>query len=215
VSSQSSLVVFWQCIYNSLTASISLHAKSSLHTLTFKSELNSLSPLPFILKCLLKRLPPLFQTESESELLYDRQYTANQLDLATRPLRLTTSNFIYQLNTWDHSPYIIFSLMRGWVYRLQLLLVISSLINLRSESRGTNDHILLSQIRDSPNFVDKIPLFIFPRNKGPGYTPRHYFLVTVRLQDLLLKTKSPRISDSQPSPVSLKSQFANHWQMYC
>jgi hypothetical protein len=36
------------------------------------------------------------------------------------------------------------------VCRLQLLLVLGSAVILRSESRGTRDHILLSQIRDFP-----------------------------------------------------------------
>jgi hypothetical protein len=39
--------------------------------------------------------------------------------------------------------------MRGWVCRLKLLLVLASAVILRPESRGTHDHILLSQIRDS------------------------------------------------------------------
>jgi hypothetical protein len=30
---------------------------------------------------------------------------------------------------------------------------------------GTQDHILLSQIRDSRNLVGLVPVFIFPRNK--------------------------------------------------
>jgi hypothetical protein len=42
------------------------------------------------------------------------------------------------------------SLTRGRVCRLQLLLVLASAVILRSESRGTRDHILLSQIRDFP-----------------------------------------------------------------
>jgi hypothetical protein len=40
---------------------------------------------------------------------------------ATRPLRLTTSNFIFQLNTCGCSLYVTSSLTRGWVCRLQLL----------------------------------------------------------------------------------------------
>jgi hypothetical protein len=36
---------------------------------------------------------------------------------------------------------------RGWVCRLQLLLVLVSAVILRSESRGTHDHILLSDSR--------------------------------------------------------------------
>jgi hypothetical protein len=89
--------------------------------------------------------------ESESELLYGWRFTANQFVLATSPLRLTTSNFIFQLNTCGYIPYVISSLTRGWVCRLQLLLILASAYILRSESRGTHDHILLSQIRDSPN----------------------------------------------------------------
>jgi hypothetical protein len=40
------------------------------------------------------------------------------------------------------------SLTRGRVYRLQLLLALASGVILASQSRGTCDHILLSQIRD-------------------------------------------------------------------
>jgi hypothetical protein len=42
------------------------------------------------------------------------------------------------------------SLTRGRVCRLQLLLALASTVILGSESRGTRDHILLSQIRDFP-----------------------------------------------------------------
>jgi hypothetical protein len=42
------------------------------------------------------------------------------------------------------------SLARGRVCRLQLLLAFASTVILGSESRGTRDHILLSQIRDFP-----------------------------------------------------------------
>jgi hypothetical protein len=43
------------------------------------------------------------------------------------------------------------SLMTGRVCRLQLLLALASAVILGSESRGTHEHILLSQIRDSTN----------------------------------------------------------------
>jgi hypothetical protein len=42
------------------------------------------------------------------------------------------------------------SLTRERVCHLQLLLILASAIILRSESRGTRDHILLTQIRDCP-----------------------------------------------------------------
>jgi hypothetical protein len=64
----------------------------------------------------------LVSSESESELLYDWRFTANHFVLATSPLRLTTSNFIFQLNTCGYSPYVTSSLARGLVCRLQLLL---------------------------------------------------------------------------------------------
>jgi hypothetical protein len=60
--------------------------------------------------------------------------------------------------------YGAFSLTRGRVCPLQLLLVLASVVILGSGSRGTHDHILLSQIRDSPNLEGQVPIFISPRN---------------------------------------------------
>jgi hypothetical protein len=54
--------------------------------------------------------------------------------------------------------------MRRWVCHLQLLLVLASAVILRSESRGTHDHILLPQIRDPPNLEGQVPVFISPSN---------------------------------------------------
>jgi hypothetical protein len=49
------------------------------------------------------------------------------------------------------------SLTRGRIYRLQILLVLASAVIFGSESRGTRDHILLSQIRD----FHFHPLFVY------------------------------------------------------
>jgi hypothetical protein len=87
------------------------------------------------------------------------------LRLCDNPLRLTTSNYIFQRNTCGYSPYVTSSLTRGWVCRWQLLLVLGSAVILRSESHGTHDHILLSQIRDSPNLESQVPVHISPRNR--------------------------------------------------
>jgi hypothetical protein len=84
-------------------------------------------------------------TGSESESLYDWRFTANQFVLATSLLRTTSRISIFQLKTCGYSPYVT------WVCRSQLLLVLANAIILRSESRGTHDHILLSQILDPPN----------------------------------------------------------------
>jgi hypothetical protein len=51
------------------------------------------------------------------------------------------------------------------VCRLQLLLVLISAVIFRSKSHGIHDHILLSQIWDSPNLEGQVPIFIAPRNK--------------------------------------------------
>jgi hypothetical protein len=101
---------------------------------------------------------------SESGLLYDWRFTSNQFVLASSPLRITTS-IVLQLNTYSYSSYVTSFLTRGWVCRLQLLLVLASAVILRSESRGTHDRILLSQIRDSPNLEGQVPVFISPRNR--------------------------------------------------
>jgi hypothetical protein len=85
--------------------------------------------------------------ESESQLLYDWRFTTNQFVLQTNPLRLTTSNFIFQLNTCGYSSYLTSSLTRGWVCRLQLLLVLASAVILRSESCGTRAYFTVSDSR--------------------------------------------------------------------
>jgi hypothetical protein len=78
-------------------------------------------------------------SESEPELLYDWRFTVSQFVLATSPLRLAANNFIFQLNTCSHSPHVISSLTRGWVYRLLMLLDFASAVILRSEPRTLSD----------------------------------------------------------------------------
>jgi hypothetical protein len=70
--------------------------------------------------------------------------------LGVQPLETHGQNFFSQLNTCGHSLYITSSLTRGWVCHLQLLLSLASAFILGSDSRGTRDHILSSQIRDFP-----------------------------------------------------------------
>jgi hypothetical protein len=107
----------------------------------------------------------LHTSESELELLYDWRFTANQFVLAPSPLRPTTNNFIFKMNTCGYGPYVTSSLTTEWVCRLQLLLVVASAAILRLEFRGTHNHILLSQIRDFPNLEGQVPLVISPRNR--------------------------------------------------
>jgi hypothetical protein len=112
----------------------------------------------------------LLQSQSQT-VLYDWRFTTNKFVLATSPLRLTTSNFS-QLNACSRSPYLTPSLTRGWVCRLQLLLVFASAVILRSESSWTHDHILLSQIRDFPNTEGQVPVFISPRSRVTQLYPQ-------------------------------------------
>jgi hypothetical protein len=43
-------------------------------------------------------------------------------------------------------------------------MALASEVILGSESLGAHDHILLSQIRDSPNLEGHVPVFISPRD---------------------------------------------------
>jgi hypothetical protein len=104
---------------------------------------------------------------SESELLYDWRFTANQFILAPCPFE-THDQYFFQLNSCGYSPYVTTSLTRGCVCRLQLLLALASAV----KSRGINDHILLSQIRDFHNLEGQVPVFISPRNRVAQLYPQ-------------------------------------------
>jgi hypothetical protein len=78
----------------------------------------------------------------------------------------------FQLNPCGHSPYVTSSLPREWVCRLQLLLVLASVVILGSGSRGIHDCILLSQTGDSPNQERTVPVFISPRNRVARLYPQ-------------------------------------------
>jgi hypothetical protein len=62
--------------------------------------------------------------------------------------------------------------MRGWVCILQVLLDLASAVILGSESLGSHEHILLSQIRDCPNLEDQVPVILSPRNRVPQLYPQ-------------------------------------------
>jgi hypothetical protein len=64
------------------------------------------------------------------------------------------------------------SLARERVCHLESLLVLASAVILGFESRRTYDHILLSQIRDSPNLEGQVPVFICPRNRAAQLYPQ-------------------------------------------
>jgi hypothetical protein len=83
--------------------------------------------------------------------------------LGDKLLRLTTSNFIFQLNVCGYSPCVTCSLTREWVYRLQLLLALASAIIIGSESHETHDHIKSLKF-ETPNLEGQVPIFMSPGN---------------------------------------------------
>jgi hypothetical protein len=91
-----------------------------------------------------------------------------QAPWGSRPVIL----FFFQTNPNSYSLYVTCSLTRTWVCRLQLLLGLASAIILTHESRGTHDHIILAQIRDSPNMESQVPIFISPRNRVTRLYPQ-------------------------------------------
>jgi hypothetical protein len=153
-------------IYESVTSSASVVRWLALHSWTLNFWTLS-SPLNEWLNSRMNspEVNWTLEPESESELLYNWQFTAKQFVLAPSPLRLTSSNFCFQMSTCGHSPYVTSSLTRGWFCRLQLPLILASAVILRSGSRETHDHTLLSQIRDLTNLEGQVPVFISPRNR--------------------------------------------------
>jgi hypothetical protein len=107
----------------------------------------------------------------ESESLYDWLFTAHRFFLPTKAL-WDSRPVIFQLNTCGYSPHVTPFLMRRWVCRLQFLLALAIAVILKSESRRTHGHILLSQIRDSPNVGDHVPVFMSPRNRVTQLYPQ-------------------------------------------
>jgi hypothetical protein len=95
---------------------------------------------------------------------------------------LNTRQHKHRINThrhrcleWDSSP--VHALDRtatvtGYATDLlttKLLLVLASRVFFGFESNGTHDHILLSQIRESPNLERQVPVFRYPPGTGwPG-----------------------------------------------
>jgi hypothetical protein len=103
--------------------------------------------------------------------------------LDTKPLQTHGQIFFFRLNTCGRSHCVTSSLTRGWAYRIQLLLVLASAFVLRSESRRTHDHILLSQIRYFPNLEDQVFVFIFPRNRVAQPYPQALGSLSVAFYD--------------------------------
>jgi hypothetical protein len=131
--------------------------------------------------------------------------------LATSPLRITTSNFIFHPNTCGYIPHVTSSLTRGWVCSLKLLLALASAVILRSKSRDTHGHILLSQIQQSPNLDGQVLVFISPQEQdGPVIPP-----VTGSPFRRLLRLAGSRWRFSTPLPHGQELSAILGSSLYC
>jgi hypothetical protein len=90
-----------------------------------------------------------------------------------KPLE-THDLYFFQTNTCCHSPYVTSFLMRGWVYRVKLLLALASAVILRSEFPRTHVHILQSRFETTPRWRTRAR-YLYPSETGcSNYTPRHW-----------------------------------------
>jgi hypothetical protein len=111
-------------------------------------------------------------TNSLSKLLYDWRFTANQF---ISPLRLTTSNFIFQLNICDYSPYVTTSLTR-----MGLSFTIPAGPGQRSHSevwvpRDSCPNFTVSDSRHPQPGVSDLPIYIPQEQGGPVIPPGTVF----------------------------------------
>jgi hypothetical protein len=119
---------------------------------------------------ILDRLPSRtnwFPSQSQSYVTTDGQSAS--LFWCQASIWAQDQTFISQLRVcWSGAP----SLARGRVCRLQLLPVLASAVILGSKSHRTRGHILMSQIRDSPNLKGQGPVFISSRNRMTQLYPQ-------------------------------------------
>jgi hypothetical protein len=112
--------------------------------------------------------------------------------------------FFYQLNPSSHSSYVTSTLTRGWVCHLQ------STVILRSKSHGTHDHILVSQIRDSPHPGGPGSHIYIPQEQGgPVILPDIGFPFHCLLWHSMLRWRC-----STSPPYGILNQHRSH-RKYC
>jgi hypothetical protein len=104
------------------------------------------------------------------ELYYDRQSVSQSVHLGVRHPSGTRDQFFFPLEIFFRPLRVCYfvepSLTRGQVCNLLLLLVLASAVPLGSESRGTQDHILLSQFLRLPQPGGPGPRIYIPQEQG-------------------------------------------------
>jgi hypothetical protein len=82
-------------------------------------------------------------------------------------------SIFFQQNACGHSPYVTSSLTRGWVCRLQLLLVLASAVILRSIPTRLTTIFYCLRFGTLPTWRAR-SRYLYPPGTGwPSYTPRH------------------------------------------
>jgi hypothetical protein len=146
-----------------------------------KSSLHSLIPfLPFLLSystnCQLRTLPQFYLSERVRVTLRLAVY-CQKVRLGVRPLE-THDQYFFQLNTCSYNPYVTCSLTRGWVCRLQLLLVLASAVILGPSPAGLITLLYCLRFETPPTWRARSP-FLYPPGTGlPSYTPRHWVRIS-------------------------------------
>jgi hypothetical protein len=135
-----------------------LMAKSSLHRLTFNSVSVNWQPTTNWVRV-------------RVTVNLRREVYRKPVRLGEKPLRITTSNFIFQLNIYGFSPYVTSSLTRGWVCRLQLLLILANAVILSRVPRDSWRCFTVSNSRlPQPEWPG--PVCISPRNNEARLYPQ-------------------------------------------
>jgi hypothetical protein len=125
--------------------------------------------------------------EIESELLYVWRVTARQFVLETNPLRLTTSDFFFQLNTSGYSLYVT------WVCRCNCCWSSPAQSFTGPSPVGLKTTLYCLRFETDPT---RSPYLYLPGTGWPGYSPRHWFHFR-----LLLRLSGLQWRYSTPSPT--------------
>jgi hypothetical protein len=109
--------------------------------------------------------------------------------LATSPLRLTTSNFFFQLITCGHSPYVTFSLTSRWVCPLQLPAQSFS----GPSPVGLMTTFYCLRFKSTPTWRVRSPYLYPPGTGWPRYIPRHWvpFLSSLTTHSVMIEVFDP------------------------
>jgi hypothetical protein len=107
--------------------------------------------------------PPPFDERDQSQSYITTDGQLASLSWCQAPIWGPRPNFYYSQTV---AGLLMWSALsdEGLGLSLQLLLALASAVILGSEFRGTHNHILLPQIRGSPNLEGQVPIFISLRN---------------------------------------------------